>query len=158
MRFTKFLAIAAILISIGLVQATDLLKVFGVKPNVLLVMMMALSFFALSFLDYSAFILIATVLAGFESGLAIEQLAIAGVSLGAFLAAPKIHWHPFFTNLAFVFFGTLIFYFLSEAPFIITSAKILALELIYNLLFGILLFQIVKDIFKRDFSLKEDYG
>ena len=155
MQFTKFLFVVPILVALGVAQSTDLLNFFGAKPNFLLVMMIALIFFTANILDYFALTLIAVILTGIQSGLSLEQLALAGISLLAFLIAQKIHWHPFFTNLVFIISGTFIFYILSEPAFILAYPKVIILEIFYNLILGILLFKIIKDIFKREFSLKD---
>lgn len=126
----------------GLLQSTDILNIYGIKPNIVLAVLIAASFFLTNFLIYFSLILLAIITLLFQGGLQSEQLILGILASAAFLAEKKLHWWPILNNLVLIGMGTVIFYLLSSPAFLIGNPLLVLGELTYNLVLGSLFFKL----------------
>ena len=148
--------IAAILIFVlaGLFQNTGFFSIFGIKPNLLLAALVALSFFVKDILVYSSFILAAVILLFFQSGIMAEQLVLALIGLAAFPVGRRLPGSPLFNNLLMVGAGTILFYLFVAPSFLISAWPAVIGELVYNLLWGFIFFNIFELCLKTNSILR----
>ena len=126
----------------GLLQNTNILNVYGIKPNITLAVLIAASFFLADFLVYLAAVLFVIVILIFQGSFQAEQLILGLLAIAAFFAEKQLHWRPILGNLVLIGAGTVIFYLLSSPAFLIGNPALVLGELAYNLFLGIIFFKI----------------
>ena len=154
MSFWKFLLVLLIILLAGLLQNTDFLTVAGVKPNLLLAVLIAASFFIEEAAIYILLVLISAILLKFNAGLEPESVAFALVALAGGLIGKRLSWLPIFNNLALVGAGTIIFYVLTAPAYFVSNFTGFGIELIYNLALSIILFKSLEVCLKTSSMLK----
>jgi hypothetical protein len=144
-----FMGLAGAVAAVWL-QSTDWLSFFGVKINLLLVLVLVLGLFLKSFWHY-AFIAL-TVVAILKIGPLWnrQSLALLGIFLAAFYFKKYLFGKPILNNTVLIAAGTLLFYLFSDPAFLIQNSLILIQELIYNLIGGWILFLILEKNFNHE--------
>jgi hypothetical protein len=117
-------------------------SVFGVKPNLALAVVVAVSFFIVngqwSIIKGFLLVVLAALILKFSPGFTPEILVFALTGVGALIIKNYLPWRNFLNNLFLVVAGTFIFY-LILSPNLILSA-IFAKELFLNIVAGISIF------------------
>lgn len=139
-----FLSGLAAAIAAALLQKTDLISFFGVKVNLSLVLVLVFGLFLKSFWHYAAIAL--TIAAILKQ----QSLALLMVFLLAFLSKKYLFGKPILNNTFLILAGTFLFYFFSDAGFLVQSPIIFIQELIYNLITGWILFLILEKILNHE--------
>lgn len=150
----RLLAATLIFILAGLFQNTGFFSIFGIKPNLLLTAVIALSFFVSDFLIYSSFVIMGAILLAFTGGFWAEQLIFAALALAIFPICRYLRWQPIFNNLLLIGAGTILFYLLSSPTFLMTNWLFVAGELVYNLVWGVIFFELFALCIKTNSMLK----
>jgi hypothetical protein len=138
----KLIWLFLLTIFLALLQNTNLLIFYGIKPNLVLVFLIALSFFITDIFIYLYFVLVGVIFLGFE------QLAIALPAILSFAVGRRLHWQPFFNNLLLVSAGTIVFYLL------VGWSSVVLGEIIYNLVVGSAFFALIEKCLKTNSILK----
>lgn len=113
-------------------------SIFGVKPNLALVAVIAASFFVANFWQGLLLIALAGLILKFAPGFEKEIMIFSLIGAGAVIIKNRLPWHQFLSNLTLIALGILIFYVIL-APNLILSPIFLK-ELFLNLILGILIF------------------
>ncbi len=150
----KFFGVLLLLLLAGLLQNTEALSFFGIKPNLLLAMTIAASFFVSEMALYLFLVVAAVFLLKFSGGVELESLVFALAAVSAAWLGGRLHWRPDFNNLVLVAGGTLLFYLIADASYLVASWPQVLLELVYNLAVGMVLFKSFERWLKTSSMLK----
>lgn len=148
------LVIFLLILTAGLLQNTDILMVAGVKPNLLLVIMVALAFFVEDAWIYGFFILEAAALLAVGGFFAPEIIVFALLAITAAWIAARWHTQAILTAALVVSSFTVIFYAFSEPSYLLSSPGRISIELIYNLVLGVIFFNVFTQCLKTSSMLK----
>ncbi|MEK7192355.1 MAG: hypothetical protein AAB646_02485 [Patescibacteria group bacterium] len=129
-----------IIVLAGILQNSNFLNVLGIKPNLLLVALISLSFVINFFTNYLVFLLIGLFFLRFTMAPELEIFVFTVLSLAAFFLAKRLPWLWAANSIALIFSSTLIFYLLLKPSFIYNHFSVFIGEAIYNSLLGILVF------------------
>ena len=116
-------------------------SVFGVKPNLALATIIAISFFVANIWEGFLLVTLVALILKFTPGFAKEILVFTLLGIGAIFIKNYLPWQNFLSNLFLIAVATFIFY-LSLTPKFILSA-IFAKELFLNIIAGILVFALL---------------
>lgn len=122
----------------GLLQSSALFSIFGVKPNLILIILIASAQWIEVFSAYLPVLLLGIILAQFFPGIGSESLSVGLIGLLAFGAAHRLHGRSSVNNLVLTVSGTVAFYLLTNAGHIFQSPWMLIGEVIYNAFLGII--------------------
>lgn len=150
----RLIAATFIFVLAGMLQNTGFFVAFGIKPNLLLVAMVAISFFIKDIWTYLSFVLAAVVLVIVGGGIALEQIVLAGLGLAAFPVGRYLHWQPFFNNFLMIGAGTVLFYLLTAPAFLISDWQAVVGEIVYNLVWGWIFFELFSRWLKTNSILR----
>ncbi len=131
-----------LVIAVGAMQSTGFLNIFGVKPNALLALLVAASFFVENLGLYFFLILLADAFLKTFSILEPELIIFSGLALAAVWLGRHLRWRPVFNNLILVGASTILFYLAASPRFLLTDWKIVLGEMVYNLALGALFFKV----------------
>lgn len=141
-------ALLAILVAATL-QSGEMFVVFGVKPNLVLVLLAVFVFFTPRFFPYALLAVFACTVLRFAPGLNWDVTAFLMVSLFFYYIRDRFFSSGLFGVLVFVFFGTILFYLLLSPSFMYHEGVVVAKELIYNLLLALGLFSLTTYIYEK---------
>lgn len=147
-------AVLLIVIAAGLAQNTGLFILYGIKPDLLLSALIALSFFLSDIFLYGGFIVLAIIFLTLSGNCCFDSTAFALIVFAAPFIGRRFHWQPLFNNLFLIGAGTILFYLLASPTFLITNWTLVMGELIYNLVMGWILFRIFEACLKTNSILK----
>lgn len=139
----KLLIIVPIVVLLSFIQAWGF-SIFGIKPNLALAAVIAVSFFAASFWETLFLTSLAAFVLNFVPFLTKEIMVFFLIGIGAAFVGNRLPWRYFLNNFFLVGAGTMIFYLLL-APNLVISAVFLK-ELILNLAIGALIFPIFEKL------------
>ena len=137
----KHLILALIFVLVaGVLQNTDILNIYGIKPNITLTVLLTLSFAITSLSHYLFLLLIAAVLLKFEIGLEATNLVFIVLALIGFFINRKVSGEAFFNNLFLIAGATLFFYLLVDINFLYQNILTVFWEMLYNISLGALVY------------------
>jgi hypothetical protein len=113
-------------------------SIFGVKPNLALVVVVAASFFVAGILEGFLLAALAALILKFAPAAGTEILAFSLIAAGAVIVKNHLPWRNFLNFLFLIIAGTLSFYFFLSPKLIVSF--LFAKELFLNAFFGILVF------------------
>ncbi|HEY4475784.1 MAG TPA: hypothetical protein VJB92_03660 [Candidatus Paceibacterota bacterium] len=120
----------------GLIQNTDTLNAFGIKPNLALAVLVALAFFITTLFVYSALVLTAVAFLRFEGGFELSTLVFAIVAFLVFWLCEKLPGKNFINNILSIGLATLVFYLAADPAFFINDTISVIKEGVYNIIIG----------------------
>ena len=120
----------------GLIQNTDTLNAFGIKPNLALAVLVALAFFITTLFVYSALVLTAVAFLRFEGGFELSTLVFAIVAFLVFWLCEKLPGKNFINNILSIGLATLVFYLAADPAFFINDTISVIKEGVYNIISG----------------------
>lgn len=150
----KFTLAVLIFVLAGLFQNTEFFTVFGIKPNLLLIALVAISFFIKGIQAYLNFVLASIMLSSVSGGISTEQIVLAGLALAAFPAGRYLHWQPVFNNFLIIGVATALFYLFTAPAFMLSGWQVVVGEIVYNLFVGYLLFKTFETCLKTSSILR----
>jgi hypothetical protein len=142
MNLYKYIFLVLLVILVGILQSTTVLNLYGIKPNLLLIVLIAASFFVSDTLIYLSLVFLGMIMLSFKGGFELEQLVLGILSIASFFAGQRLHWQPFLMNLFFIGIGTIIFYFMISPAFIFNNSLLVSGEVIYNLALSAIFFKL----------------
>lgn len=150
----RLAAVLLIIIAAGFVQNTGLFVLYGIKPDLLLSALIALSFFLPDIFIYGGFIVLAVIFLTLSGNCCFDSVAFTLIVFAAPFIGRRLHWQPLFNNLFLIGAGTILFYLLASPTFLINNWPLVIGELIYNLVMGWIFFQIFDLCLKTNSILK----
>ncbi len=152
----KFVLALTLIVVSGLIQNTGFFLAFGIKPNLLLAVLVAASFFMESFAAYLGLLAGALFFLRFESGFRPELLAFAVLAVSVFLVNRLLPWRQSVNNLVLAALFVILFYALADISYLWTNLAAVVGEIIYTSIFSILFYDLFRqlsdnedNIFKR---------
>lgn len=148
----KIAIFIGLIIVAGVLQNSNLFNIFGVKPNLSLVVLAALGFFAGRFLDYLILVLISGLLLKTEPGFEFAAAAFIGVVILLYFSERFLPWRSIINNLVLVAFGTAIMYFVINPGFVIANLGVFLGEMMFNLSLGSAIFLALSRFYEKEIS------
>ena len=133
--------------ALGMLQNTNFLNIAGVKPNLSLVLLIALSFFIRNFFVYLILVLVAGIFLRFEAAFEPANLVFTLLVVAVYLLERKLPGRQFLNSLLLTALGTFIFYAVIDFSFFASYLFTIFEEMLYNIILGVLLFFISKRFF-----------
>ena len=129
------------LVTLGSVlQNTGVLMVRGVKPNLPLVLLVALAFFTSELGHFVLAILLTLLPLELLLDPATIIIAVIIIALGAFLIHNRLPGKPLVNLVLMIGIGTFLFYLIVDPAFLGSDLKTVLVETVYNALGGLLAF------------------
>ena len=136
-RFFSLILLVAVL---SLIQSLGF-SIFGVKPNLALVAVVATSFFTGGILEIFLFSALAALILKFAPAPGAESAVFLAVSILAGIIGRRLPWHKIINGLAAVLLSVFAFYAFTKIQFI--PSLFFWKELVLDLVFGGLIFYFV---------------
>lgn len=131
MRGNKLALYLFFIVILAVIQGSDF-SVFGVKPNLILAVLVALVFLDLSLPAYLFLLTAALFLIRWRPDLDISLLALFVAAVGSRLARSILPWRDGISLLVLIVGSTAVFYFIADPGFIYYQPAIFIQEVLYN--------------------------
>lgn len=135
------LAAATVLLA-AVMQNEHWFALAGIRPNLALVALIVLSFFIEDVALYCLLILLASIGLHFSPGLSREIVALALVALAGFFIKERAVWPGISGSAILLACGTFAVYAIVDAPYLYHNFTGALLESVYNVVLGLILFEI----------------
>lgn len=135
--FKKNLILFLIIICFSFLQTVDF-SIFGVKPNLALVAVIAAAFFISDVWEGIFLTAIAVLILKFSPGFNVEILIFSLIAVASVIVKKYLPWHQIINLLFLIIVSTLLFYVFSAPALIIST--LFAKELFYNIITGFIIF------------------
>lgn len=142
----KIIFAILLIVAAGLFQNTGIFSVWGIKPDLLLAVMVAVSLFIDSFAWYLFLVVLSVISVRFQSGFQPELLVFSFLLISVYGARRLLPWRPSVTNCFLVACGTILFYLLADASYLLGFPLAVAGEIIYTALFSILVYDFFRSL------------
>lgn len=151
---SRYPLIFLLLILAGLLQNTDVLNFYQIKPNLVLVFLIAISFFIPNFLTYLGLVLVGLILIAFRPGFEPEAAVLGLLAVLSFSLVRFLNLQMVYNNFLLIGASTLLFYLLTAPSFILQNPLLVFGEMVYNLVLGVIFFRIFETWLKTNSILK----
>ena len=148
----RFLAVVVFILLVFF-QTTSWVIFFGVRPNLVLILLTTLSFFVGHWLLFLA----AAIFAGlviFSASSFWPALVLVVLGLSAFWLGHRLPGRPFFNNSFIIILSTLIFYGVINPDFLSLNPMLVVLEASLNVFLGSLFFWFLLFLFRESHEKK----
>lgn len=152
----RFILAVGLLLLAGLIQNTGFFSVFGIKPNLMLAVLVAASFFAESFLIFLFLVAESLLFLRFGSGFQLELLVWTFLMSVVYFVGRVLPWRRSVNNLVLISVVTILFYLIVEFSYLAVAPLAVLGEIFYTSIFGFLIYDLFKqlgdneeNIFKR---------
>lgn len=145
----NFLIGILFMLAAALIQSTDLINFYGVKPNLVLVIVAVFLFFTDNFFEYLIISLSGIAALKFVSALEKESVVLFILLAVAYIFKKYLLHKSLIHILLLITFLTALFYFLIDFNFIILNPLIFILELVYNNFIGLALYLSANFIYEK---------
>ncbi|MDO8466902.1 MAG: hypothetical protein Q7S83_02050 [bacterium] len=140
----------------GLLQNTGLFSVLGIKPNLLLAVLVAASFFVTSFPVFIFLVVESILFLRFESGFQLDLLIWVFLLAIFYFIGRVLPWRQSVNNLALAASAIIIFYLIADFGYLIGAPLAVGMEIFYTSIFSLLFYDLLRqlgdneeNIFKR---------
>jgi hypothetical protein len=130
-------------------QSGELITVFGIKPNLVLVLLAVFVFFATDLFAYALLALFAALFLDFAPGLSLESGALLIVALLFFYVRDRFLSPGLLASISFSVLGTVLFYLLISPAVLYHEVGMVSKELLYNGLLSVALFGLTSFIYEK---------
>ena len=141
-------SVIAILLAATL-QSSHMFGIVGIRPDLVLVVLVVLSFFTESLVVFSLLVLLGSIGIHFEPGISAEPVALAVLSLTGFFIKNRAVWPGLAATGILLFLGTFALYALIEPSFIYNHFTVVLFEAVYNIVLGLVLFEAISLYVKK---------
>lgn len=153
MNGKKILAIFFLIVIFGLLQNTNLIMIAGVKPNLLLILLISLAFFVEDVWIYGFFILLADCLIISQRFFSADVIVFTLLLLASAWVANNWHALPFVNNLILAGAATALFYLGTDSAYIGSNFGSFGIELVCNLVLAFILHQVFDSLCLKENSM-----
>ncbi len=136
--------VVALILMAGALQMHGALAVYGIRPDLMLVVLIVSALFTDNFLLYLLLTLIASIGIRFAPGFGPEAFALVVVSLGVFAVKSKIVWPGLLGSAILIGAGTIAVYTLGSMQFLFRHPGIVAAEALYNIVLAAILYEVLQ--------------
>lgn len=124
----------------GLIQSSGIAAVAGVRPNILLAILITLAFFFRQWASFVSFIAIAAIFSKENAGFSAPYLALTLIAGALFFLKERFPGTRFFNVAVGIATGTLLTYLAIDFTFLSNDPFTVFIEVIYNVLVGMLVY------------------
>jgi len=136
---------AVFLIAISaFIQTTELIPIFGIKPNLVFVSLITLIPVTPHFFGYALLTCFGAALLRFSPGVEREIIVLVLLALTLFLLKKVLPGNHFLNMFFLVSIGTALFYLIADVGFLLHNPLIILFEIAYNAVIGILFYIVVE--------------
>lgn len=128
----------------GLLQNTEFITLYGVKMNLVLVLLLTFGFFINNPWHYLILALEGTLLLKVSPGLDTQTLVLLVLIFLAFWLRKYLAWQPIISNVFLIAVATTLFHLLIDFNFLIYNTPTILLEVLYNIIGGLILYLILE--------------
>ncbi len=150
----KLAILLPIILLAGLFQNTGVFNIFGVKPNLLLAVLIPAIFFLDQILVVVAALALALLVSDFRAGFAGESAALALLILIVPIFGRRLPWNPFINNMVLVGGSTILFYLLTSPAYIADAPLAVLGEILYNSLLAAIFYNLFNLCIRENSMLK----
>ncbi len=137
------------LIAAAALQHSELVTMFGIKPNILLALMAVFVFFVTDLAAYLLLLLVAGVLIRFSPGLGIEAIGLTLVGLLFFYIRRRFFSPGTVAIVLITALGTVVFYLLLSPALMYDNLVLTIGEIAYNVILAALLFGLTSILYEK---------
>ncbi len=134
----RLAGVMAVLVIFAILQRSPELSWFGVRPNIILSLMVVLGFVVGDFFVYAALAFIAVALIGPAKGFSFEELILLLLFFGLYFVRRYVPMHPLFSAVLLTSGGTLLWYLIVDPGFIAADFIAVLIEMFYNAVIAVL--------------------
>ena len=139
----RIISQSILILLFALLQNTTHLSLGGIKTNLVLLLILSMAFMVRNWAEYLFLVFLSSIFLRVEQGWDWSIVSIVLVALAVYFFKKFLPWRLLVSYLFFVFLSTLSFYLILDWHFIQNNFLIFFKELIYNLIFGGLLYLIL---------------
>lgn len=140
-----FLGVAAVFLA-ALVQNTEAAVFYGVKINLVLILVIVLGLFTKNFREYLIFVLTGVAMIKPAPGIDFMSGVFFVLLIGSFYLKNLLSGKPMANAVLLIFSSTILFYLITAPRFLTAATASFLLELIYNAIGGLILYLILEKI------------
>ncbi len=133
----------------GVLQSSELITAWGVKPNLILVLLAVFSLFAAHWFSFAVLAIFGATIVHFAPGFSWESAAIVLLAFLFFYVRDRFLSAGLLVSVLFVMFGTVFFYLLVSPSVLYDEVGVIAHELVYNVLLGVIFFFISDALYEK---------
>lgn len=127
-----------IILVAGLAQSMSLIVFNGVRPNLILAILMVLVFYESDFFNYFLMVALAVMTLQFDGFMTSVQFIFGITMLMAFYFKKYLSENVFVQSFLLILISTSVFYLITDAGYIINHFNTYFVELFYNVLIGLI--------------------
>lgn len=144
-----FCVVVAALFVAATLQNSELLTAFGVKPNLVLMLLASLTFFIPRLFVYGSLAVLGALFIDFAPGLSQEGVAMLIVALFLYYLRARFINAGTFTAVGFAAFATVLFYLLVSPTLLYHEVGMVLAEFAYNAFWVAILFNLNYRIYEK---------
>ncbi|MDD5547515.1 MAG: hypothetical protein PHN74_01250 [Candidatus Pacebacteria bacterium] len=157
LKAAKVLAVALVLIA-AILQNTYLVEFYGIKPNFVLAVLLALVVFVDNFWNYLILSFLGVIILKFNPAINKESLLMLFLPILAFYSKKIMIRRSLLNIVLLIGVFTLIFYLVADASFIVKTPFLFILETIYNIFIGSAVYLIADFIYEKTKFLQRRFS
>ncbi|MDP2696436.1 MAG: hypothetical protein Q8O87_04300 [bacterium] len=136
------LATGLLIVSASMIQSTNFLVVGGAKPNLVLAALAVLAILNWPLIEYLTWMLVAAILLKFSPILSWISVVFLITAVKMFFINRFLPWSRYLSGIVVIISGTAVFYILGAPIFLYHQWPTVLLELVYNVVVGVILIMI----------------
>lgn len=148
MDFPKKIILIAATVILGLLQHLPIFNIFGIRPNLLLIFLLAVCFFEINFLFYLILVLISYLLLRLNFNIDIPTLTLSALLILGYWLAKIFPWQQIFNLMFLIILLNIAFYSIISPQFIMNNTSLLMGEILYNLVLGSIFYSLFSKLLK----------
>ncbi|MCL5017555.1 MAG: hypothetical protein M1155_02765 [Patescibacteria group bacterium] len=153
MKFNIFLITDLFLVVFfGLIQSLPLISFYGVKPDLLLSLLVVFLFFTENFWQYFILVLAGSIALKYSTTATFEVIVFVIIMTSAFYLKKYFSTHEFLAILGVTMILSVLFYGIINYTFIVNDIYRFVLEIIYNILASVIFWLILDNANKNNAS------
>ena len=135
-------------------QGTEFLAIGGVKPNLVFVLIVVLSFFIPDILYFLILMLVGDIVLRSEFASYHEILILSLLSIISFSIGKRLPGKPIFNTIGVVALATLLYYLFVDSGFVMHAFGTVCIEIVLNSALAGILFLVFQKVLIREYEKK----
>lgn len=136
--FVKISGLIFLLLAVAWLQGANF-YIFGVKPNWILAVFVALVFVIIDFWFFAMLVFLTSAALRFQPDFSWELTSLVLIALTVFFLVRRLPWKESVNFFILMVFGSAVFYLLINPAIFYVRPGVFLLELVYNLILGFIL-------------------
>lgn len=148
MDLSKKIVLITAVILLGLLQHLDIFNIFGVKPNLIFVFLLAVCFFEISFIFYLILVLISYLLLRLNFNFDLSTSVLSLLLIFGYGLAKIFPWQQIINLMFLIIILNTAFYLIISFQFVMNNTSLLIGEILYNLVLGSIFYSFFSKLLK----------